>query len=124
MKLNEPSAELLEIPAVATIAAYLRETEFTRKLFGGYDYIEVLACFAEVTRRYNSVIELLLPMREQAMQAFELQDRLAQMEYEYEMLNHYCNQLRQWCEHQQAENIQLKREAAALHYALAQRGGA
>ena len=124
MELNEPGADLLEIHGVANVTEYLRNMEFSRKLFGGCDYQEVWEHFAQVTSRYNNIILSLLPMREQAMQAFELQDRLAQMEYEYEMLNHYCNQLRQWCEHQQAENIQLKREAAALHYALAQRGGA
>jgi len=122
MELNEPSAELMRIPGVANISAYLRDTSFSRKLFGGCDYDEVLDCFAEVNYRYNSVIESLLPMRVQAMQAFELQDRLEQMNQEYEILNHYCKQLRQWCERQQAENIQLKREAAALQTELIQRG--
>jgi len=44
MELNEPSAELLKIPAVAAIAAYLRDMAFSRKLFNGCDYAEVLEC--------------------------------------------------------------------------------
>jgi len=57
MKLTEPSAELMEIPAIATIAARLREMTFSHRLFSGCDYEEVLEAFAEVTYRYNGVIE-------------------------------------------------------------------
>ncbi|MCL2107536.1 MAG: hypothetical protein FWH26_10835 [Oscillospiraceae bacterium] len=110
MKLNEPSAPLLEIPAVEAIAAFLREAAFRRKIFGGCDYNEVLECFAEVTRGYNNIIESLLPMRGQALQAYELQDSLGQAKQEYESLRHYCAELRQCCERQRQEILALQAE--------------
>ena len=117
MELNEPSAELLKIPAIAAIATYLRDMAFSRKLFSGCDYAEVLECFAEVTYRYNSVLESLLPMRAQAMKAYELQDKLEWASREYE-------RLRQWHDYLLAENEQLRQQAAMLHSELVQRGWA
>jgi len=82
------------------------------------------AYIGELAPDLQSILRSLLPMRGQAMQALELQDRIERMNREYEALYRYCDELRQWYSYQQEENIQLKQEAAALHYALAQRGGA
>ena len=124
MDLNEPVAELMEIHGVANVTEYLRNMEFSRKLFGGCDYQEVWEHFAQVTQRYNRILRSLLPMRMQAMEAFELQDRIERMSREYEALSRYCDELHQWYAYQQEENNQLKQEAAALYSALGQRGGA
>ena len=123
MELNEPSTDLREIHGVANVTEYLRNMDLSRKLFGGCDYQEVWDHFAEVTQRYNRILRSLLPMRKQAMEAFELQDRLERMSREYEALSRHCDELRQWSTYQQEENNQLKQEAAALYFALVQRGG-
>lgn len=119
-------ADIRQLPEIKDIAAYMRDMQFKRKVFGGYDGESVLDHFSQVSERFEAIIAAYAVRSEaNARQAFELQDALEQMKQANAAWEKYCRELIPWYEAKlawlQAQNDRLQREIMGLWAQLEQR---
>ena len=119
MKLQPITTDIRHIPEIQAIAAYLRNMEFKRRLFGGIDTEDVLDQVSDITLRYEAVISSYVAQcRQHSRQAAEWQDALAYTQQENAAMDQYYRELVQWHEGRaawlQTHNDQLQREAMYL----------
>ena len=114
---GEKDPQLMKIPGIQEIEAYLSNATFRRKLLG-CDPDEVDDCLSKVSREYEAIVASLLSSPGQDALILDLRMNLDRVTAELEALYDWNRRFQQTSSELFKENDRLQQENAALRTAL------